>query len=133
LDNDRDDQARQKLERAVSVLVEDEAEAGWITRNLLPLIGLVGNTVIREGADDEAFAAWRRFLEALAEHGPTILVFEDLHWADDGLLDFIDHLTDWTDAVPLFVLCTARPELLGRRPGWGGGKPNAATISLPPL
>ena len=51
-----------------------------------------------------------------------MLVFEDLHWADDGLLDFVDHLVDWASGVPLLVVCTARPELLERRPGWGGGK-----------
>ena len=51
-----------------------------------------------------------------------MLVFEDLHWADEGLLDFVDHLADWARGVPLLVLCTARPELLERRPGWGGGK-----------
>ena len=62
-----------------------------------------------------------------------MLIFEDLHWADDGLLDFLDYLIDWTRDVPLLVICTARPELLARRPGWGGGKLNAATISLAPL
>ena len=62
-----------------------------------------------------------------------MLVFEDLHWADDGLLDFIDHLVDWAGGVPILVVCTARPELLARRAGWGGGKPNAATLSLSPL
>ena len=81
----------------------------------------------------EAFAAWRRFLEAVAESGPAVLVFEDLHWADDGLLDFVDNLVDWVDGVPLLVMCTARPELLARRPGWGGGKRNATTVSLSPL
>jgi hypothetical protein len=60
-------------------------------------------------------------------------VFEDLHWADDGLLDFIDHRIDWAGGVSLLVVCTARPELLSRRPGWGGGKPNASTLSLSPL
>ena len=62
-----------------------------------------------------------------------MLVFEDIHWADDGLLDFIDGLVDWVDGVPLLVVCTARPELLERRPGWGGGKRNATTVSLAPL
>ena len=62
-----------------------------------------------------------------------MLVFEDIHWADDGLLDFIDHLVDWATGVPLLVLCTARPELLERRPGWGGGKRNAHTLALSPL
>ena len=79
------------------------------------------------------FAAWRHFFEALAEQRPLVLVFEDLHWADDGLLDFVDYLADWAGGVPLLVVGTARPELLARRPGWGGGKPNALTLSLAPL
>jgi tetratricopeptide (TPR) repeat protein len=62
-----------------------------------------------------------------------VLVFEDLHWADDGLLDFVDHLVEWVRGVPLLVVATARPELLERRPGWGGGKANASTVSLSPL
>jgi tetratricopeptide (TPR) repeat protein len=72
-------------------------------------------------------------LEALAEQGPAVLVIEDLHWADELLLDFLDHLVDWAADVPLLVVCTARPELLARRPGWGGGKPNSAILSLSPL
>ena len=69
----------------------------------------------------EAFAAWRRFFEAIAEERPLVLVFEDLHWADEGLLDFVDHLVDWAGGVPILVVGTARPELplaaqrLGRR------------------
>src|SRR5262249_56530375 len=58
------------------------------------------------------------------------LVFEDLHWADDGLLDFVDHLADWATTVPILIVGTARPELLDRRPGWGGGKRNAFTVSI---
>ena len=59
-----------------------------------------------------------------------MLVFEDLHWADDDLLEFVDELAEQLDAVPLLLVCTARPELLSRRPGWGGGKLNAVTLSL---
>ena len=91
---------------------------------------------VAAAADDrssEAFAAWRRFLEALAEERPVVLVFEDLHWADDALLDFVDELLDWASGVPLLVLATARPELLDRRKGWGGGPLNSATIRLSPL
>jgi predicted ATPase len=62
-----------------------------------------------------------------------VLVFEDVQWADDGLLDFIEHLADWVHDVPLLILCTARRELLERRPAWGGGKVNAATVALAPL
>ena len=82
---------------------------------------------------DEAFAAWRRYLEAIADERPLVLVFEDLHWADDALLDFVDHLVEWASGVPLLVLSTSRPELLVRRPGWGGGKVNSSTILLSPL
>jgi predicted ATPase len=62
-----------------------------------------------------------------------VLVFEDLHWADEGLLDFVDYVAEWTGGVPILLVCSARPELLARRPGWGGGKRNATTISLTPL
>ena len=62
-----------------------------------------------------------------------VVVLEDLQWADEGLLDFVDELAARLRDAPLLLLCTARPELLERRPGWGGGKPNALTISLAPL
>ena len=69
----------------------------------------------------------------MAESAPLILVFEDLHWADDALLDFIDHFVEWSGGVALLVVCLARPELLERRPDWGGGKLNALTLALSPL
>jgi class 3 adenylate cyclase/tetratricopeptide (TPR) repeat protein len=124
--------AEQKLREAVSHALGEPEEARWIESHLRPLVGLSGEA---EGGDrrNEAFAAWRRFFEALAEQRPLLLVFEDLHWADDGLLDFVDHLVEWATDVPLLVVCTARPELLDRRADWGGGKRNAATISLSPL
>ena len=62
-----------------------------------------------------------------------MLVFDDLHSADDSLLDFVDHLVDWASGVPILVLATARPELLERRSDWGGGKPNASTLTIAPL
>jgi class 3 adenylate cyclase/tetratricopeptide (TPR) repeat protein len=133
LETDTEEQAQRKLQDVAGELIEDASDARWVEGHLRPLIGLAEET--QSGADRQAesFAAWRRFFEALAERGPLILVFEDLHWADDSLLDFIDHLVDWATGVPLLVVCTARPELLARRAGWGGGKPNAATISLSPL
>ena len=97
-----------------------------------PLVGLRRAAEPGEGSQEEAFTAWRRFLEALAGQGPTVLVIEDLHWADELLLDFLDHLVDWAAEVPLLVVATARPELLTRRPGWGGGNPNSTTVSLRP-
>jgi tetratricopeptide (TPR) repeat protein len=132
LETDPDEGAGDKLEQAVARLIDDVEDAQWIVRHLRPLVGLVTEE-LRGDRQAEAFAAWRRFFEAMAERDSTVLVFEDLHWADDGLLDFIDHLVEWATGVPLLVVCTARPELLARRPGWGGGKPNSVTASLSPL
>jgi class 3 adenylate cyclase/tetratricopeptide (TPR) repeat protein len=132
LETDPDGEAAAKLDRSVSELIGEENEQRWVARHLRPLIGLTQEHDSGEGMED-APSAWRRFLEALAERRPTVLVFEDLHWADEGLLDFLDELIDWTRDVPLLVLCTARPELLVRRPDWGGGKLNAATLALAPL
>jgi class 3 adenylate cyclase/tetratricopeptide (TPR) repeat protein len=127
LESDDAATAEEKLFAMVGDLAEDEAEREWLARHTRPLVGL-------EGAErterEEAFAAWRRLLEAAADQRPLVLVFEDLHWADDGLLDFVDHLADWATTVPLLIVGTARPELLDRRPGWGGGKRNAFTLSI---
>jgi len=132
LDTDEPAAATRKLAEAVASLVPDSAEAVWLESHLRPLAGLSGE---ENGSDrrGEAFAAWRRFFEALSDVRPLVLVFEDLHWADDGLLDFVDELADRLADVPLLVVATARPELLARRPTWGGGKPNATTLSLSPL
>jgi class 3 adenylate cyclase/tetratricopeptide (TPR) repeat protein len=125
-------EAEQKLAAAVRDICA-QSDADWIEESLRPLVGLGGAD--EQGLERRAmtFAAWRRFFEALATPNPTVLVFEDLQWADDGLLDFVDELVDRVTGVPLLVVCNTRPELLERRPGWGGGKRNALTVSLAPL
>ncbi|HEY5872685.1 MAG TPA: AAA family ATPase, partial [Gaiellaceae bacterium] len=131
LETDSSEQAQSKLRAAVEAVAQNEDRRS-LERHLRPLVGLEGES----GSEDrrtETFAAWRRFLEAQAEQRPLVLVFEDLHWADDALLDFVDHLVGWATGVPILVVGTARPELLERRVGWGGGKPNAVTLSLSPL
>ena len=133
LDTDSGDEAAAKLSRAIGTLELEPSDTEWIERHLRPLVGLELGTELRGDHRGEAFAAWRRFLETLADRRPLVLVFEDLHWADDGLLDFVDHLVDWATGVRMLIVATSRPELLSRRPGWGGGKPNAVTISLSPL
>ena len=133
LESDASDAAAEKLRTAVTAVVDDEVEAGWVLEHLRPLVGLGGPPQDAGDHRREAFGAWRRFFESLAEQHPLVLVFEDLHWADDGLLDFVDHLVDWSSGVPILVVCTSRPELLERRPGWGGGKRSALTVSLSPL
>ena len=99
-------------------------------RQLRPLVGLGADEELVGDRRSEAFAAWRRFFEAVAEESPLVLVFEDLQWADDGVLDFIDHLMEWSSSLPLLIVATARPELIERRPGWGGGTLNAATAQV---
>jgi class 3 adenylate cyclase len=133
LETDTPELTASKLERAVSELFPEPADARWIEAALRPLVGIAVPGESSGDRDDEAFAAWRRFFEALAEMRPLVLVFEDLHFADEGLLAFLDHLVDWASGVPILVVCSARPELLARRPDWGGGKPNATTLSLSPL
>jgi tetratricopeptide (TPR) repeat protein len=130
LDSDSPVDAQRKLAEAVEGLHVESPEL--VLESLRALIGL-GAEGETGGDRAERFAAWRQFFEGLADERPTVIVFEDLHWADDDLLDFVDHLVDWSSGVPLLVVCTARPELLERRRGWGGGKPNALTLSISPL
>jgi class 3 adenylate cyclase/tetratricopeptide (TPR) repeat protein len=133
LESDSSADAEEKLSGTVAGLLPDERETGWVAGHLRPLVGLATEADASAESRHETFAAWRRFFEAIAEQRPLVLVFEDLHWADDGLLDFVDGLAERVTGVPLLVLCSARPELLERRHGWGGGKRNAATVSLAPL
>jgi DNA-binding SARP family transcriptional activator len=133
LESDATQKVGRKLRKAVRRLVEDPADADRIATFLGALVGLGGEETAAVDRRGESFAAWRRFLEALAEERPLVLVFEDLHWADEGLLEFVDELVESVSDGPLLVVATGRPELLERRPDWAGGKPNALTISLPPL
>ena len=131
LESDDQQLAASKLDDTVEALFADESEQAWFRSRLAPLVGAQsdGVAVSRE----EAFTAWRRFLEAMAARHPCVLVVEDLHWADAALLEFLEHFLDWSMPVPLLLLCTARPEIFERQPSWGGGKRNATTISLSPL
>jgi class 3 adenylate cyclase/tetratricopeptide (TPR) repeat protein len=121
-----------KLHRAAEEVLP-AADMEWVESHLLALVGLAEEGELGGDRRSEAFSAWRRFLEAMAEHRPLVVVFEDLHWADESLLDFVDELVDWIVDAPLLVVATARPELLERRPSWGGGKLNATTLALAPL
>jgi tetratricopeptide (TPR) repeat protein len=132
LENDAPDEADAKLRQAVELVVEDAGDRDWLTAQLAPLVGSRPDSA---GSTDraEAFSAWRAFLEAMAAFRPLILVIEDLHWADDTMLEFVEYLGDWATGVPMLVLSTARPELYERKPDWGGGKRNSTTVGLAPL
>ncbi len=127
LDSDDAATAGEKLGRSVEALFDDPTTSRWIHTRLEPVAGVVGAD---EATAQELFAALTRFFEALAGRNPLILVIEDLQWADQTLLDFIDHLTGWATESPILVVATARPEFLTTHPGWGGGKRNATTIGL---
>jgi class 3 adenylate cyclase/tetratricopeptide (TPR) repeat protein len=130
LESDTPEEAAAKLAVAVDEAAADASERDWLNASLAPLVG-AGTAAASER--EESFTAWRRFIEGIASERPLVLVFEDLHWADDALVAFVEHLVDWSTEVPLLVLCSARPELYERHPGWGGGKRNSNTISLSPL
>jgi len=95
-----------------AVLVEGE-DRPWLRRRLRPLLGLEASQASRE----ESFAAWTRFLEFIADAGPTVLVLEDLHWAGEPMLAFVEHLLSQDLGVPLLVVATTRPELLRQHEG----------------
>ena len=132
LETDGASAASAKLARSVHDLVPAQADAARIEAHLQSLVGLGADLQTHGDQRDAAFSAWRQFLEALARQRPLVLVFEDLQWADDGLLDFVEHVLDWARDVPLLIVCTARPELLDRRPGWGA-RERARTLVLGPL
>jgi class 3 adenylate cyclase len=94
----------------------------------------IGDATESEPGDrDEIFAAWRLLIEALASRGALLVVFEDLHWASDTLLDLVEYVTISRTAAPLVMVALARAELLDRRPSWGGGRRNFTSIALEPL
>src|SRR5207237_6786052 len=97
---DTGEAAQEKLGTTVRDLIADAAEAQWVESHLAPLAGLGVEVELGGDRRGEAFAAWRRFFEALAERRPLVLVFEDLQWADDELLDFVDALPERVSGVP---------------------------------
>jgi class 3 adenylate cyclase/tetratricopeptide (TPR) repeat protein len=119
-----------KLRAALEEHVPEPPERRFIEPRLRHLLGLEEVTA---GDQENLFAAARMFFERLSQGGATVLLFEDVHWADSALLDFIEYLVEWSHDLPLFVITLARPELLDRRPTWGSGQRNFTSIYLDPL
>ncbi|MFL5709304.1 MAG: adenylate/guanylate cyclase domain-containing protein [Chloroflexota bacterium] len=128
LETDDESTTRIKVAATVSDYVPDPDERRWIEAALLTLLGVESGI-----GSEQLFGAWRTFFERLAATGPVVMVFEDFHLADTGLMDFVDHLLDWSRTVPIYVVTLARPELLDRRSGWGVGKRAFNSIYLEPL
>jgi class 3 adenylate cyclase/tetratricopeptide (TPR) repeat protein len=119
-----------KLEAAVAEWVADADEREWVLGPLRSLLGLAQGP---ELGREHLFPAWRRFFEAMAERLPVALVFEDMQWADEALLSFVEYLLEWSRDHRLFVLALARPELAERRPGWGSASRSLTALGLEPL
>jgi class 3 adenylate cyclase/predicted ATPase len=122
-------EAAAKLDAGLDRWISDAADREFLSPRLGALVGVAEPGLGRE----ELFAGWRLFFERLAEHQPVILVFEDLQWADAGLLDFIEHLLEWSAASPIFVLTLSRPDLAARPEGWPAGRRGAMFLVLEPL
>jgi tetratricopeptide (TPR) repeat protein len=104
-------------------------------RRLSSLVSMtLGDAGDTERADrEEIFTAWRLLIEALARGRPLLVVFEDLHWASDTLIDLVEYVTASRTSAPLVMVALARPELIDRRPTWGGGRRNFTSLALEPL
>jgi class 3 adenylate cyclase/tetratricopeptide (TPR) repeat protein len=122
--------ARAKLQACLAEYVPDAEERRWIEPRLAQLLALEDHA-IQERQD--LFSAWRLFFERLAAKAPTVLLFEDMQWADTSLLDFIEYLLEWSRNHALYVVTLARPELVERHPTWGAGKRNFTSVFLEPL
>jgi class 3 adenylate cyclase/tetratricopeptide (TPR) repeat protein len=130
VEGEDDATTRQRITETVATWARDEEERRRIEVALLALLG-VGEAP--PGGQDQLFGAWRTFFECVAEKAPVVMVFEDLQWADTGLLAFIDHLVEWSRNAPIYVLGLTRPELFDTRPDWGAGKRNFTSLALEPL
>jgi class 3 adenylate cyclase/tetratricopeptide (TPR) repeat protein len=129
-ETDDEETTRTRLAETVAEYVSDPHDRRWIEPALLTLLGLEPPPA---GGRDVLFSAWRMFFERVAERGTVVLVFEDLQWADTGLLDFVDHVLEWSRSAPMLLVTLARPELFERRPDWGAGKRQFTALALEPL
>jgi predicted ATPase len=130
LEDEEPESAGAKLRLVLEEYLLDSDERAWVEPRLAHLLGLEEGA---PGDQENLFSAWRILFERLAEEAPTILVFEDLQWADAGLLDFLEYLLDWSRGHPIFVLALARPEFADKRPSWGAGKRSFSSLYLEPL
>ena len=130
-EDDDDATARSKLDATLTEHMLDRDERAFVEPMLASLLGIAEEQSSHERHD--LFAAWRLFFERLANTYPTVLVFEDMQWADASLLEFVEYLLEWSKSSPLFVLVLTRPELLDKRPSWGAGHRNFTSLHLGPL
>jgi class 3 adenylate cyclase/tetratricopeptide (TPR) repeat protein len=113
----------------IAAQLAGDENAGLIAERVAAAVGLSDGA----GTGEETFWAARKLFEAHAHERPLVVVFDDVQWGEPTFLDLVEHITDWSRDAPILVVCMGRPELLDRRPGWGGGKFNATSVLLEPL
>src|SRR5262249_20352732 len=123
--------AREKLDETVAAVMPDE-EAADTARYLALLLGLAPATDVQVSRALLFFAA-RRFVECLGHVQPTLLVYEDVHWAQESEIELLEFLSQHVRDTPVVLIASARPELLDAKPGWGSGLAPHTTIPLDPL
>jgi class 3 adenylate cyclase/tetratricopeptide (TPR) repeat protein len=119
-----------KLQACLIEFIPDAEERRWVEPRLAQLLALEERATQER---EDLFSAWRLFFERLADKQPTVLVFEDMQWADTSMLEFIEYLMEWSRNHALYVVTAARPELVDRHPTWGAGKRNFTSVFLEPL
>jgi class 3 adenylate cyclase/tetratricopeptide (TPR) repeat protein len=129
-EDEPDDVVKAKLGDVLDAHVTDPDERAFVEPRVAHLLGVEGGGRFER---EDLFSAWRLFFERLADVYPTVLAFEDMQWADASLLDFVEHLLEWSRNSPLYVVTAARPELVEKRPTWGAGKRNFTSLYLEPL
>jgi class 3 adenylate cyclase len=122
--------SRTKLAGAVEAYVADEDERHWLQPRLSFLLGLDERPA---GGREELFSAWRLFFERISDLGTVAMVFEDLQWADPGLLDFIEAVLEWSRDKPIYIVTLTRPDILENRETWGVGQRTFVGMHLQPL
>ncbi len=142
-DGDTSQQAGERLLQKVQEVIDSSQQSEAISllvRQLGFSIGLkLGpGEEVRPSANtteqrETLFRAWRVFFESLARLQPLLICIDDIHWANEALLDLLEYLTQRVSDAPLLFICPARVDLLEKRPSWGGGKRNFTTITLEPL
>jgi class 3 adenylate cyclase/tetratricopeptide (TPR) repeat protein len=124
-EGDAPESARDRIAALVTALDEGPVIADRVAQ----MVGLAPS----DAAGEELFWGFRRLLETLARRRPLVVLFDDIHWAEPTMLDLVEHVADWARDAPMLVVCLTRPDLLDRRPTWGGGKMNATSLLLESL
>jgi class 3 adenylate cyclase/tetratricopeptide (TPR) repeat protein len=140
-DDDSAEVASEKLATRLGAVLADSADGEELARRTAPLARLLDVQARDAGASERddgqsaresLFGAVRAYLEAVAHGEPLVLAWEDIHWADEGMLDLIEYLSQWA-RIPMLQVCLAREELLERRPGWGASRRTTSGLFLDPL